>query len=90
MLLRSSTVEPGLTQKGFIVEQGKDLMYRHFYQGKRTGCWTKISHGANHDISDSLVGLMKKQLKLQTARQVRELCECTLSGERYIEILREQ
>jgi hypothetical protein len=90
MQLNSASVEPGLKKKGFSVEQGKDIIFRHYYKGKRSGPWTKISHGARHDIHDSLVSEMKKQLKLQTAKQVRDLCECPMSEADYVKILQAQ
>jgi hypothetical protein len=90
MPLDSSFVKPGLVKKGFSVEQGKDLIFRHYYKGKRSGPWTKISHGPRHDIHDGLVSQMRKQLKLQTAKQVRDLCQCPMSEADYIKILQNQ
>lgn len=90
MPLKSSAVQPSLTRKGFVATNSKDLMFRHYFQGRATGSWTKISLGAAHDISDSLIGLMKKQLRLRTSKEVRDLCECPMSADQYIAILREQ
>lgn len=88
MPLRKSIVERGLRRKGFRETPGKDLMFRYWVAGRYTGCWTKVSHGADFDIGDSLVGQMKKQLRLESRQQVKELCECTLSLEKYNAILR--
>ena len=90
MSLNSGLVQPGLSKKGFEVENGKDLIFRHYYKGKRSGPWTKISHGPRHDIHDGLVSQMKKQLQLQSSKQVKDLCECSMSAEQYIEVLKVQ
>lgn len=89
MPLQSRVVRPSLERKGFAVEDSKDIMFRHFYQGKRTGIWTKISQG-NHEIHDSLLGSMKKQLKLRSKKEVCDLCDCSMSSEEYITILKAQ
>ncbi|MBI5242272.1 MAG: hypothetical protein HY922_01155 [Elusimicrobia bacterium] len=89
MPLRKRLVEQGLRNKGFVVDQGKDLKFRYFHQGRYTGCWTKVSHGSDYEIGDNLLGQMKKQLGLRSSREVQGLCDCTLSLDRYNEILRE-
>lgn len=89
MPLQSRVVLPSLSKKGFQVEEGKDQMFRHYLGGRRTGVWTKISHG-NHEIHDGLLGAMKKQLKLRSKREVISLCDCTMSSDAYLEILREE
>lgn len=88
--LRKSVVERGLRNKGFREGRSKDLMFRYYLNGRYTGCWTKVSHGADFVIGDNLVGQMKRQLRLQSSRQVRDFCECSLSLAQYQEILRGQ
>lgn len=88
MPLSSRVVAPNLTKKGFKLEESKDKMFRHYVDGKRTGMWTKISQG-NFEIPDNLLSAMKKQLKLHSNREVIQLCDCTMSEEQYLAILRQ-
>jgi nucleoid-associated protein YejK len=61
----------------------------HFYRnGKRTKFYTYVSHGkSGEDVGDDIVKSMKRQLGLATAKQVRELVECTMDGAQYLSAL---
>lgn len=78
-------VERNLPPKGFALDERRDHRYFYFYwNGKKTRFYTKISHGKpNDDVGDDLVTAMKLQLGLGTMKQVRELVECTMSGQQY-------
>jgi hypothetical protein len=49
---------------GFVPENRKDVFYAHTVNGKRTGVWTKISHGEG-EIGEPLLHRMAKQLHLR-------------------------
>lgn len=81
-------VRRSLTKKGFKEDTDRDHIYlRFFYNGKRAAVYTKCSHGANkEDIRHGVANAMKRQLKL-TQSQLEDFVECTLSEEKYIELL---
>jgi hypothetical protein len=56
--------------------------------GERIHIHTYYSHGAR-ECDDHILGRMAKQLRLSRA-QLNDLIDCRLSGEAYVEILRER
>lgn len=79
-------IERALLAKGFKLYMKAD---RYFYlrlNGRDTPIHTRISHG-ERDVSENLFSLMSRQLHLAKA-ELRDLVECTLIGERYVELLR--
>ncbi|MBN1595649.1 hypothetical protein JW933_06970 [candidate division FCPU426 bacterium] len=84
-------IESNLPSKGFVVEDTHHKYFYHEIQGKRTGIYTYISHGAkNKTYGDSLLKMMKTQLKLNTIRDVADLCNCPMSKEDYNRILKDK
>ena len=68
-------VVSALCKKGFREDLKRDhRYYRLFYGGKKTLIYTKISHG-DTDLDPS---------------QFREFITCPLSGEQYLQILKER
>jgi hypothetical protein len=60
-----------------------------YYQGRQTVFYTLVSHGGGaEDVGPELVRKMKRQLGLDSHRQVEQLVECTMSEEDYIRVLR--
>jgi hypothetical protein len=55
-------------------------------QGKQISV-TRISKGAKHTLGDKRVSLMARQLNLDTAQQLINLVNCTLSREKALEIM---
>lgn len=81
-------IESNLVKKGFVEEDSSHKYFYHEYNGKRTGMYTYTSHGSNYKIyDDSLIKMMKMQLKLDTTKQVKDLFLCPMSGEEYNKIL---
>ena len=78
-----------LPKKGFTKEVRHHIYFHHRIGGKETGLFTKVSHSGK-EISDSLITPIRKQLKLDTNRQVRDLKECPMSGDDYIKILEDK
>ena len=87
MQIERRDVESALPKKGFRREDTHHIYFHHFYQGKYTGIFTYVSHGAN-TIGDSLIQLMKKQLRLNSPHQVIGLVNCPISGDEYNQILK--
>lgn len=86
--LQRSEVEAALAAKGFVLDERAHRFYRLHVDGRYTGIQTMVSTGTKYrTLGDSLVSQMARQVQL-TARQFRELIECTLSAGGYLEILR--
>ena len=84
-------IETALGAKGFVRRNNKHRYFHHVYRGKQTGIVTFTSHGPSYKVyDDSLLGAMKRQLGLDTMRQVRDLLLCPISGDEYVRILREK
>lgn len=83
-------IDSNLTRKGFIKdEQTKHTYFHHEHGGKRTGVSTFTSRGSQYkSYTRELLGQIKKQLFLDSTRQVVDLCTCPMDIGQYIEILR--
>ncbi|MBQ9607841.1 MAG: hypothetical protein IJV15_00180 [Lachnospiraceae bacterium] len=82
-------VQKALLKKGFTLEKKRDHAYYFVYIGnKKTRINTKISHGSHKDISDSLLKLMMKEMKLQK-KEFDEYMNCTLTKDEYLTFLKE-
>jgi predicted RNA binding protein YcfA (HicA-like mRNA interferase family) len=88
MPMQRDDIEAALLRKGFQ-QNNTDHSYFHFYDknGKKTIVNTKTSGGSKYKtLGPPLVSKMASQCKL-TKPQFQELVECTLSHEKYEEIL---
>lgn len=79
-------IERALQAKGFKLDLKSERFFVLFVNGQKMGIRTFISHG-ERDVTESLFSLMAHQLHL-TKAELRDLAECTLSGERYAELMR--
>jgi len=80
------TIESALLKKGFVLDSSKTdhKYFMHEYKGKRTGPYTYTSHGSGYkDYGDTLLKPMKKQLKLDTLKEVKDLFICPMDAEAY-------
>jgi len=86
---RASVIK-NLPKKGFkMVEDSKHIVFFHEYQGKETGVKTYVSHSPKAKvISGDLVTHMRKQLRLESSRDVVNLVECPMTAEGYRSHLR--
>lgn len=81
-------IKKNLPKKGFQKETSHHIYYHHEYNGRKTGAYTYISHGASHkEVDGDILTKMRKQLKLQTNRQAANLFECPLDGNDYNQLL---
>lgn len=81
---RRSAVESALQRKGFVMSQADHRRFV-FYTGggKKTGVWTKTSHGTSHrEISSANLGKMARQCRL-SAKDFERLIDCPLEREEY-------
>ncbi len=87
-----SQIDSSLTRKGFIRDNDRDhWFYHHELEGKKTGVRTKLSRGSNYKRLDAgLQSKIKKQLQLSTSNDLKDLVNCPMSSEDYINILKEK
>lgn len=80
-----------LRKKGFIEIASSDHdLFVYCVDGKKTGVHTIISRGSGYKTyGDSLLGKMKRQLKL-TSNQLLDLIDCPLEQKEYHSILKSQ
>lgn len=85
-------IESSLVKKGFIRDEATHHTYfYHEYNGKRTGISTYTSHGDKiKTYGNSLLSMMKRQLKLDNLHQVIDLFKCPISEEEYNQVLKEK
>lgn len=82
-------VEKGLLNKGFQKSNSHHVFYiYHDMSGLKTPIKTKASHG-EREISDNLLALMAKQVKLKKSDFL-NLVDCPLKREEYESILRSE
>jgi hypothetical protein len=91
MVLDKNKALKNLKKKGFSIAKHKSVDHHYlefFYEGRYI-LYTKISHGSKKDLEDHLIKQMSDQCKLSKF-DFAEFVNCTLSQERYIDILVEK
>ena len=82
-------IKKQLLRKGFVEDNSGHTMFRLKVDGKMTGIKACLSHGSKYkDYSDSLLNLIKRELKLDTKSQLFRLLDCPLKYEDYVAYLR--
>ena len=84
-VLKTIQIDKALRKKGFEVSNKNHHFYYYMNNGKKTNIFTKTSHSSD-EINDTLIKKMADQVRLEK-NEFKELVQCTLSGERYREIL---
>ncbi len=89
MPINRRKMESSLQAKGFERDpQGSHVFFRHQHEGRYTGIYTMVSHTRRmRDISGDLLTLIRKQLKLDRSQEVKNLLECPMTQEDYVQIL---
>jgi predicted RNA binding protein YcfA (HicA-like mRNA interferase family) len=83
----AKNVAAGLAGKGFILRDGDHHFYSLVVGGKKTGIFTKVSHG-EREIHDGLLAQMAKQTKL-VKKDFLDLVDCPMSAADYLKKLRD-
>ncbi|MBI5233528.1 MAG: hypothetical protein HY880_04165 [Deltaproteobacteria bacterium] len=82
-------IEASLRKKGFVQEGGDHKYFYHEVNGKRTGPYAYVSRGSGYKTyDDNLLSAIKRELRLDTLRETRDLLECPMNGEEYKSILK--
>jgi len=89
MTISRRRAERSLRQKGFVRDNKNHRMFYLYVDGVKTPIFTYTSHGGR-TIDAHLLNLMKRELRLRTNRQARDLLICPMTGEDYVRWLREQ
>lgn len=79
-----------LTKKGFVKSSDKDdhNFYYLYVDGKKEVIHTMVSHGTK-EYSKFLMGKIKNQMRFNTAQNCDDYFDCTMNGEEYVQMLRE-
>jgi hypothetical protein len=84
-------IESSLVFKGFVKEYSHHRYFYHEVDGRRTGVSTHTSHGSQYKTyGDNLLKQMRRQLRLETTRQLSDLIKCPMTGEDYKDFLRKK
>lgn len=86
---KKNKVSEVLLRKGFTLDSKRDHKYFFLYNtdGTKTTVYTKISHGSDNEISDGLLGQMRRQIRLDRDNFENYL-NCTFSKEQYLDYLK--
>ena len=89
MKVARAEISRNLPKKGFRkVKSGHHIYFYHEYKGMETGAYTYISHSAKQkDISGDLLLSIRKQLRLESAREAVDLIKCPIDKEEFNRIL---
>ena len=91
MPIERKLIETSLLKKGFVQEGGDHKYYYHEFNGKRTGAYAYVSRGSQYKTyDDNLLSAIKKELRLDTLREAKNLLECPMSKDEYNSILRKK
>lgn len=92
MKVDRKNIDKNLPKKGFIKEEGRHHIYfHHHFNGVATGVSTYVSHSKKvSDYSGRLLSEVRKQLELDSNREVVDLVNCPMSEEQYNQILKEK
>lgn len=84
-VLKTAQIDKALKKKGFEASNKDHHFYYYMNNGKKTNIFTKTSHSSD-EIGDGLIKKMADQVRLEK-NEFKELIQCTLSGEKYKQIL---
>lgn len=81
-----TAIRKALKAKGFEEESGGDHWF--YVHAKNQAVFTKVSFGSGYKVySDELLSRMRRQLRLDTKRQLESLIDCPMTREAYEEHL---
>ena len=81
--INQDDIEAGIKRKGFRRSNTDHRKYILYFNGKKEGASTHLSHGKNEDIGAGLLKLMAKELGIST-QEFLDLVSCSLSAEDYL------
>ncbi len=91
MPIKKRDFERAAKNKGFLqIRRGDHIFYRFKDHERKIvdSIHTKVSHGGNGDISESLLSKMYKQMMFTTKADLQNYIACTVTEDEYREMLR--
>lgn len=83
--------QQALLAKGFVEKQKQDHLYFFHYNaaGEKTGAYTYFSGGGRKatEVSAQLMGRMRRELHLDTLKQVNDLLTCPMTAAEYVQVI---
>lgn len=86
MKIKTRKIDSALKEKGFIAKERDHTFYFLVINGKQTKIHTKLSHGSK-EYGDQLLSVMRKQLGLDNVVELKDLINCPMSEDQYVELL---
>ena len=86
------TIESSLQKKGFALDPDRSShkYFYHEYEGKKTGAYAYTSHGSGYKTyGDELLKRLRRLLKLDTLKDVKDLLLCPMDANTYNAKLKE-
>ncbi len=91
MDLSKRKIISALKKKGFKSTNKDHIYFYFYYKGKSTKIDTKLSHGTKYkSIDKSLQKRMQKQLHFDKLEDFISFCDCKISENDYINILKKK
>lgn len=87
--IKTRKIDSALKEKGFISKERDHTFYFLVVNGKKTRIRTKFSHGLK-EYGDQLLSGVCKQLGLNSVGELKDLINCPMSGDQYVELLIER
>lgn len=85
------TLERSLLTKGFRKGNSDHRVFYYYHDGRQTAIRTKTSHGSDQKTIDgNLLGLIKRQMRLDSSQQLVSFANCTMTAEEYKSVLEEK
>ena len=87
---KTNKIKHALSRKGFELQAGRNHdLYVLIVNGKTTGVRTFFSRGIS-EYGNNLLGLMKKQLHLESPKELDDLICCPMSHETLVDLLNDR
>jgi len=84
--IKTRKIDSALKEKGFMAKERDHTFYFLVINGKQTKIHTKLSHGSK-EYGDQLLSVMRKQLGLDNVVELKDLINCPMSEDQYVELL---
>lgn len=84
-------IEKSLRKKGFVQDNNDHRYFYHEFNGKRTGAYAYTSHGSKiKEYDNRLIDILKKELRLNTLKETKDLLKCPMDKTKYESILKDR
>lgn len=87
--IKTRRICSALKKKGFESEESHHTHFWFYHNGLRTHIKTRISHG-DEEYGDGLLSAMKKQLQLDSMKDLEDLIDCHMSQIDYTKHLQDK